>query len=100
MAYLSMTPMLEVQDMNESIGFYERWLSFKCVGKRGNEWARMENGKIALMLTERYSAEKLSVKIISGKHGENRIFTQNHESPDLHIQLLYVIPGMLSMPRH
>lgn len=47
--------MLEVQNMDETIRFYEQKLGFKCVGRQGGEWASLEQDKVAIMLAERYS---------------------------------------------
>lgn len=58
--------MLEVQNMEESITFYEQKLDFKCVGKQGNEWARIEKDKVAIMLTERYSQKEQSKPTFTG----------------------------------
>ncbi len=65
----SLTPMLEVQNMEETISFYEKKLGFQCVGKQGSEWgewARLEKDKVAIMLTERYSQNKKSKPTFTG----------------------------------
>ena len=52
--------------MDESISFYEQNLGFKCVGKQGNEWARLEKDKVVIMLTERYSQKEQSKPTLTG----------------------------------
>lgn len=62
----SLTPMLEVQNIDESISFYEQKLGFKCVGKQENEWARLEKDRVSIMLTERYSQKEHSKPTLTG----------------------------------
>lgn len=62
----SLTPMLEVQNMDETISFYEQKLDFKCAGKQGSEWARLEKDRVAIMLTERYSQKVQSEPTLTG----------------------------------
>ena len=47
--------MLEVDDIEGTIAFYEEKLGFQCVGKQEKQWARLEKDQVAIMLTERYS---------------------------------------------
>lgn len=45
---LALTPMLQVRDIERTIGWYETVLGFRCTGKEA-DWCRLERDKIALM---------------------------------------------------
>ena len=62
----SLTPMLEVQNMNQAISFYEEKLGFKCVGKQEYTWARLEKDQVSIMLTERYSQKEHLYPVMTG----------------------------------
>lgn len=80
--FQSLTPMLEVQDMEETISFYEQKLGFKCVGKQGNEWARLEKDNVAIILTKRYSQLEQSKPTLTGS-----IYIETDQVDELWIRL-------------
>ena len=54
MAYNYLTPMLEVENMDETITFYETILDFTCIERVGNEWALVQKDEVAIMFTDRF----------------------------------------------
>jgi catechol 2,3-dioxygenase-like lactoylglutathione lyase family enzyme len=45
---LALSPMLQVRDLDRTIGWYETVLGFRCTGKETG-WCRLERDNVALM---------------------------------------------------
>ena len=52
MPFNNLTPILEVEQMDETIEFYVAILDFKCIGREGNEWAIVEKDDIQIMFAQ------------------------------------------------
>ncbi len=46
-----LSPMLQVDNMDDTIKFYEDVLGFICKARMGDEWARVDRDDIEIMLT-------------------------------------------------
>ncbi|MBT8273919.1 MAG: bleomycin resistance family protein [Bacteroidia bacterium] len=55
MVLKDLIPILETNNMDETIKYYESVLGFKCIGRMNNDWARLERDKISLMFSGRYN---------------------------------------------
>jgi len=66
MAFNHLVPMLEVEDMDETISFYEDILDFKCMDREGNQWAIMHKDDISIMFSERFYKEKHPNTVMTG----------------------------------
>ncbi len=58
--------MLQVDNMDDTIKYYEDTLGFKCESRMDDEWARVERDEIAIMLSSRYGKEKNQKPIMTG----------------------------------
>ncbi|MBT8266531.1 MAG: VOC family protein [Bacteroidia bacterium] len=66
MAFNYLIPMLEVENMNETIAFYESTLDFKCVGRDGNSWAVIQKDDISVMFSARFNKEEYPHTMLTG----------------------------------
>ena len=66
MPFNDLTPMLEVEDMDETIEFYETILDFKCVEREGNEWAIVQKDKVSIMFSDRFFTEDFPSTYMTG----------------------------------
>lgn len=66
MAFNYLIPMLEVEDMDESISFYETILDFKCVGRDEMSWAIMQKDDVQIMFSARFNKEEFPNTILTG----------------------------------
>jgi len=44
-----LTPMLQTSDMDRAISWYGDVLGFRCVGRKGDDWCRLERGCVSVM---------------------------------------------------
>ncbi len=58
--------MLQVDNMDDSIQYYESVLGFKCVARMSDDWANMERDNISIMFSERYGPEKNKKPAMTG----------------------------------
>ena len=54
MAFNYLTPMLEVENMDETIKFYENILDFTCVERINNDWALVQKDEVTIMFSNRF----------------------------------------------
>ena len=54
MAFNYLTPMLEVENMDETILFYESILDFKLINRIENQWALVQKDEVAIMFSDRF----------------------------------------------
>jgi uncharacterized glyoxalase superfamily protein PhnB len=47
--FRSLSPLLQTGDMERAIRWYESVLGFKCVGREGDDWCRLERGRVMIM---------------------------------------------------
>lgn len=66
MALLELRPMLEVNDMEQSIRFYEEKLGFICKSRMGKDWAYLQCDEVGIMLSQRFTAEKHPSTFMTG----------------------------------
>ncbi|NNE32588.1 MAG: bleomycin resistance family protein [Winogradskyella sp.] len=66
MAFNALVPTLEVQNMDESIHFYESFLDFECVNREGNHWAFLQKDEVDIMLTSRFNTDKFPKPVFTG----------------------------------
>ena len=66
MSLKELIPMLETNNISETISFYEEILGFKCVGKVDNDWARLERDDIVIMFSVRFTEEDHPNTFITG----------------------------------
>ncbi len=52
MAMQGLTPMLQTSDMERTISWYGDVLGFRCVGRMGDGWCRLEQGCVSLMFMQ------------------------------------------------
>ncbi|MBT8267606.1 MAG: VOC family protein [Bacteroidia bacterium] len=57
MSLRELIPMLETNNIVETISFYEEVLGFKCVKKVDNDWARLEREDVAIMFSIRFTEQ-------------------------------------------
>ena len=53
MPFNSLTPLLEIENMDETIEFYESILDFKCIERHNNEWAVVNKDDVFIMFSQR-----------------------------------------------
>ncbi|TYA55202.1 VOC family protein [Formosa maritima] len=58
MAFNYLIPMLEVENMDETIEFYENILDFVCVKRSQNAWSLMQKDEVAIMFSDRFFKEE------------------------------------------
>jgi len=54
MAFNYLTPMLEVENMDETLEFYQDVLDFTCLERLDNEWALVQKDDVAIMFSDRF----------------------------------------------
>ncbi len=78
MAIYFLSPMLETEDMDASILYYETVLGFTCVNRMASDWACVERDKVSLMFTQRYSQKKHPRLAFTGS-----LYLYTHEVDDM-----------------
>ena len=58
MPFNNLTPMLEVENMDKTIEFYETILDFKCVKREGHEWVIVQKDHISIMFSARFFTDE------------------------------------------
>ena len=58
MAFNALVPTLEVENMDETIQFYESLLDFKCIDREVDAWAFIQKDDISIMLSSRFNLNK------------------------------------------
>jgi uncharacterized glyoxalase superfamily protein PhnB len=66
MKLLELRPMLEVQNMDQSIDFYEKKLGFSCINRMGDDWARLQRDQVGIMLSRRFTEKKQPEVFLTG----------------------------------
>lgn len=66
MSLRELIPMLETNNLQETVEFYESVLGFRCTGNIKNEWARVERDKAVIMFSERFTKEKYPNTFVTG----------------------------------
>ena len=66
MAFNYLTPMLEVENMDETIAFYEKNLDFKCKQRIKDEWALLLKDEVAIMFSGRFYKDKYPSTYMTG----------------------------------
>ena len=54
----TLRPMLEVNDMEASIAYYQNTLGFSCTNRLHEEWALMERDGVGIMLSARMQRQQ------------------------------------------
>lgn len=58
MPFNHLIPLLEVENMSETIRFYETILDFTCVDRKDEEWAVVIKDDVTIMFSARFYKEK------------------------------------------
>jgi len=66
MAFNYLTPMLEVENMDKTIAFYEETLDFTCIERIENEWALVQKDDVAIMFSDRFFKEEYPNTYMTG----------------------------------
>ena len=66
MAFNALVPTLEVENMDESIDFYESYLDFKCISREGDQWAYVQKDEVSIMLSSRFFEDKHPKPVFTG----------------------------------
>jgi uncharacterized glyoxalase superfamily protein PhnB len=66
MAYNTLVPTLEVENMDDTIQFYESNLDFKCIDRDTNNWALVQKDEICIMLSARFHKDKYPKTVFTG----------------------------------
>jgi len=62
----NLTPMLEVENMDETIEFYETILDFKCTERESSDWAIIQKDDVAIMLSKRFFKDEFPITSMTG----------------------------------
>jgi len=66
MSFNSLTPLLEVENMDETIAFYETILDFKCIERQNNEWAIVQKDDVSIMFSDRFYKDEYPNTCMTG----------------------------------
>ncbi|MBO6879873.1 VOC family protein [Winogradskyella sp.] len=66
MAFNALVPTLEVENMDETIAFYESYLDFKCVSREENHWAFIKKDDVEIMLSSRFNKDEFPKTVFTG----------------------------------
>lgn len=66
MAFNALVPTLEVENMDETIHFYESFLDFKCIDREEDAWAFIQKDDVSIMLSSRFNTDKHSKPAFTG----------------------------------
>lgn len=66
MAFNALVPTLEVENMDETIQFYESYLDFTCLNREEDDWAVMQKDDVDIMLSSRFNKEKYPKPAFTG----------------------------------
>lgn len=66
MAFNALVPTLEVENMDETIQFYESLLDFKCIDREEDAWAFIQKDDISIMLSSRFNLDKHPKPVFTG----------------------------------
>lgn len=66
MAFNALVPTLEVENMEETIAFYESYLDFKCVSREENHWAFIKKDDVEIMLSSRFNKDEFPKTVFTG----------------------------------
>lgn len=66
MAFNSLIPTLEVENMDKTIAFYESFLDFKCMSRDANNWAFLKKDDVEIMLSSRFYEDKFPKPVFTG----------------------------------
>lgn len=66
MAFNALVPTLEVENMDDTILFYESHLDFKCVDREEDTWAFIQKDDISIMLSSRFNEDKQPKPVFTG----------------------------------
>jgi uncharacterized glyoxalase superfamily protein PhnB len=62
----SLTPLLEVEDMDKTIQFYETVLGFNCIEREKNEWAVVQKDDVSIMFSLRFDKDNYPNTYMTG----------------------------------
>ncbi|NER15073.1 bleomycin resistance family protein [Leptobacterium flavescens] len=66
MGLKGLSPMLQVDDMDHTIKYYESVLGFKCESRMNDDWARVERDDISIMFSGRFGQGKDQKPVMTG----------------------------------
>ena len=66
MAFNALVPTLEVENMDETIAFYESYLDFKCISREENHWAFIKKDDVEIMLSSRFNKDQFPEPVFTG----------------------------------
>lgn len=66
MAFNALVPSLEVENMDETIQFYESFLDFNCIDREKDTWAFIQKDDVDLMLTSRFNKDQHPKTVFTG----------------------------------
>ena len=66
MPFNNLTPLLEVENMDETIAFYETILDFKCIDRYNDEWAVVQKDDVSIMFSERFFTDDYPSTYMTG----------------------------------
>jgi uncharacterized glyoxalase superfamily protein PhnB len=66
MPFNNLTPMLEVENMDETIVFYETILDFKCLERHNDEWAMVQKDDVSIMFSDRFFTQDYPSTYMTG----------------------------------
>jgi uncharacterized glyoxalase superfamily protein PhnB len=66
MAFNHLTPMLEVENMDETIDFYQTILDFTCQSRLKNEWALVKKDDVVIMFSSRFYKKEFQNTYMTG----------------------------------
>lgn len=66
MAFNALAPTLEVENMDETIQFYESYLDFQCIDREEDAWAFIQKDDVSIMLSSRFNKDKHPTPVFTG----------------------------------
>ena len=66
MPFISLTPILEVENMDDTIDFYEDILGFKCIQREDIHWAIVQKDDIQIMFSPRLYKDEFPNTYMTG----------------------------------
>ena len=66
MPFNNLIPLLEVENMDETIQFYETILDFTCIDRKANDWAIVIKDDVSIMFSARFFKDKYPNTCMTG----------------------------------
>jgi uncharacterized glyoxalase superfamily protein PhnB len=66
MALKGLSPYLQVDDLDETIRYYETVLGFTCAARMEDDWARIDRDDVSIMLSPRHGERKNEPTFMTG----------------------------------